>query len=127
MRAARTPLFENIRRNSPSPYEFFINLGDEYLIGASPEMFVRVNGSFVETCPIAGTIGRGKTVMEDARADPRPAQLKKGRGRAEHVYGRRPQRQSADLQGRLGTGGRAADDRKVLKGLSHCGTKSSAS
>ena len=59
-------LFENIRRTSPSPYEFFINLGDEYLIGASPEMFVRVNGSFVETCPIAGTIGRGKTVMEDA-------------------------------------------------------------
>ena len=59
-------LFENIRRTSPSPYEFFINLGDEYLIGASPEMFVRVNGSFVETCPIAGTIGRGKTAMEDA-------------------------------------------------------------
>ena len=59
-------LFENIRRTSPSPYEFFINLGHEYLIGASPEMFVRVNGSLVETCPIAGTIGRGKTVMEDA-------------------------------------------------------------
>ena len=59
-------LFANIRRTSPSPYEFFINLGDEYLIGASPEMFVRVNGSFVETSPIAGTIGRGKTVMEDA-------------------------------------------------------------
>ena len=59
-------LFENIRRTNPSPYEFFIHLGDEYLIGASPEMFVRVNGSFVETCPIAGTIGRGKTVMEDA-------------------------------------------------------------
>ena len=37
-------LFENIRRTSPSPYEFFISLGDEYLIGASPEMFVRVNG-----------------------------------------------------------------------------------
>ncbi len=59
-------LFANIRRTSPSPYEFFINLGREYLIGASPEMFVRVNGSLVETCPIAGTIGRGKTAMEDA-------------------------------------------------------------
>jgi len=59
-------LFANIRRTSPSPYEFFINLGDEYLIGASPEMFVRVNGSLVETCPIAGTIARGQTVMEDA-------------------------------------------------------------
>ena len=114
-------LFANIRRNSPSPYEFFINLGDEYLIGASPEMFVRVNGSFVETCPIAGTIGRGKTVMEDAEQIRDLLNSKKDRGRAEHVYGRRSQRQSADLQGRLGAGGRAADDRKVLKGLSHCG------
>ena len=45
---------------NPSPYSFFINLGDdEYLIGASPEMFVRVNGRRVETCPISGTIERG--------------------------------------------------------------------
>ena len=59
-------LFENIRRTNPSPYEFFINLGGEYLVGASPEMFLRVDGSFIETSPISGTIGRGKTPMEDA-------------------------------------------------------------
>ena len=59
-------LFENIRRTNPSPYEFLINLGGDFLIGASPEMFVRVHGSQVETCPIAGTIRRGKTTMEDA-------------------------------------------------------------
>jgi anthranilate synthase len=52
---------------NPSPYSFFINLGDnEYLIGASPEMFVRVNGRRVETCPISGTIKRGDDAISDA-------------------------------------------------------------
>jgi len=59
-------LFEAIRRVNPSPYEFLINLGREQLVGASPEMFVRVEGRQVETCPIAGTIRRGTTPMEDA-------------------------------------------------------------
>src|SRR5690606_23540525 len=41
-----------LKKINPSPYSFFINLGEgEYLIGASPEMFVRVNGRRVETCP----------------------------------------------------------------------------
>ena len=60
-------LFENIRQRNPSPYEFLINLGDEQLIGASPEMFVRVEGSKVETCPISGTVQRGVTPMQDAQ------------------------------------------------------------
>jgi anthranilate synthase len=52
---------------NPSPYSFFINLGDnEYLIGASPEMFVRVNGRRVETCPISGTIKRGEDAISDS-------------------------------------------------------------
>lgn len=52
---------------NPSPYSFFINLGDnEYLIGASPEMFVRVNGRRVETCPISGTIKRGGDAISDS-------------------------------------------------------------
>ena len=59
-------LFENIRRTNPSPYEFLINLGGEHLVGASPEMFVRVDGTFIETSPISGTIRRGKTPIEDA-------------------------------------------------------------
>lgn len=59
-------LFETIRKMNPSPYEFLINLGSEQLIGASPEMFVQVEGSRVETCPISGTIKRGKTPLEDA-------------------------------------------------------------
>ena len=59
-------LFENIRTRNPSPYEFLINLGSEQLVGASPEMFVRVEASKVETCPISGTIQRGDTPIEDA-------------------------------------------------------------
>jgi anthranilate synthase len=52
---------------NPSPYSFFINLGQrEYLIGASPEMFVRVSGRRVETCPISGTIKRGEDAISDS-------------------------------------------------------------
>ncbi len=59
--------YERLRRRNPAPYEFFWNLGEgEYLVGASPEMYVRVTGDRVETCPIAGTIGRGAGPLEDA-------------------------------------------------------------
>ena len=52
---------------NPSPYSFFINLGErEYLVGASPEMFVRVSGRRVETCPISGTIRRGEDAISDS-------------------------------------------------------------
>ncbi len=60
-------LFIKMRQVNPSPYGFFINLGDEeYLVGASPEMYVRVQGKRVETCPISGTIKRGTNAIEDA-------------------------------------------------------------
>jgi anthranilate synthase len=61
-------LFKRMREVNPSPYGFFMNLGEEeYLIGASPEMYVRVHGRRVETCPISGTIKRGKNAIEDAK------------------------------------------------------------
>ncbi|MDP3267718.1 MAG: anthranilate synthase component I, partial [Legionella sp.] len=60
-------LYSQMRHINPSPYGFFINLGEgEYLVGASPEMYVRVNGKRVETCPISGTIARGADAIEDA-------------------------------------------------------------
>jgi anthranilate synthase len=59
-------LFQRIQKASPSPYEFFLQLGDEQLIGASPEMFVRVEGNRVETCPIAGTARRTGDPLRDA-------------------------------------------------------------
>ncbi|WP_316859817.1 anthranilate synthase [uncultured Cohaesibacter sp.] len=57
-----------LQQVNPSPYGFYINLGaQEYLIGASPEMFVKVsNGDLVETCPISGTIKRGADPIEDS-------------------------------------------------------------
>jgi anthranilate synthase len=59
--------YERLRRRNPAPYEFFLNLGEgEYLVGASPEMYVRVTGDRVETCPIAGTIARGADALGDA-------------------------------------------------------------
>ncbi|RKS73668.1 anthranilate synthase component I [Actinomadura pelletieri DSM 43383] len=64
---APAAFFERLRETNPAPYEFLFNLGDgEYLVGASPEMFVRVTGDRVETCPIAGTIKRGGDALEDA-------------------------------------------------------------
>jgi anthranilate synthase len=59
--------YERLRQRNPAPYEFFLNLGEsEYLVGASPEMYVRVTGDRVETCPIAGTIARGADPLADA-------------------------------------------------------------
>ncbi|EIM74433.1 anthranilate synthase [Nitratireductor aquibiodomus RA22] len=68
-RAERRPsqISRRLKEINPSPYSFFINLGEqEYLVGASPEMFVRVNGRRVETCPISGTIKRGDDAIADA-------------------------------------------------------------
>ena len=61
-------ILRRLRKLNPAPYGFFINLGQsEYLVGASPEMFVRVRGERVETCPISGTIARGGDAIADAR------------------------------------------------------------
>jgi len=71
-------LFRRLRARNPAPYGFFINLGEqEYLVGASPEMFVRCESTNdndyrpgairVETCPISGTVARGADALEDAQ------------------------------------------------------------
>ena len=60
-------VFRRLRERNPAPYGFLINLGDaEYLVGASPEMYVRVEGDRVETCPISGTVARGQDPLADA-------------------------------------------------------------
>ncbi|MGH3213395.1 MAG: anthranilate synthase component I [Trebonia sp.] len=65
--ASPAAFYERLRERNPAPYEFTFNLGDgEYLVGASPEMYVRVTGDRVETCPISGTIARGTDPLEDA-------------------------------------------------------------
>ena len=58
---------KRLKQINPSPYSFFFNLGNgEYLVGASPEMFVRVSGRRIETCPISGTIKRGDDPIADS-------------------------------------------------------------
>jgi anthranilate synthase len=61
-------LFQRIQKSSPSPYEFLLQMGDEQLVGASPEMFVRVEGEQVETCPISGTARRSGDPLHDAES-----------------------------------------------------------
>lgn len=65
--ARPSEISRRLKAINPSPYSFFINLGNqEYLVGASPEMFVRVNGRRIETCPISGTIKRGEDAISDS-------------------------------------------------------------
>jgi anthranilate synthase component 1 len=60
-------VYRRLRRLNPSPYHFFVSLGGRQLVGASPEMLVRVEGSEVVTVPIAGTRRRGGSLEEDER------------------------------------------------------------
>src|SRR5215475_10793417 len=76
-------VYRGLRTVNPSPYMFFIDVGDVALVGSSPEMLVKVEAGRVETRPIAGTRPRGETLADDQRlarellADPKE--------RAEHV------------------------------------------
>lgn len=58
-------LYRALRMINPSPFMFFLHMGDHVVVGASPEDLVRVKGSRVETLPIAGTRRRGKDADED--------------------------------------------------------------
>jgi anthranilate synthase component 1 len=81
--AAPFDIYRALRRLNPSPYMFYIDLGYLQLIGASPEMMVRLEDGAAEVRPIAGTRRRGAGDAEDERlvqellADPKE--------RAEHV------------------------------------------
>jgi anthranilate synthase len=60
-------VFQRLCRINPSPYGALMNLGEgEFLVSASPEMFVRSDGRRIETCPISGTIARGADPIGDA-------------------------------------------------------------
>ena len=58
-------VYRALRVLNPSPYMYYLNFGDEKVVGTSPEVLVRVTGSTAETCPIAGTRPRGKDELED--------------------------------------------------------------
>jgi len=76
-------VYRALRHVNPSPYMFFIRMGGVSVVGSSPEMLVRVEGSRVETHPIAGTRPRGRNQEEDMRL---AEELKRNeKERAEHV------------------------------------------
>jgi anthranilate synthase component I len=61
------PIYAALRTINPSPYMYYLDFGDEQVIGASPEMLVRVEKRRVTTVPIAGTRPRGVDRSEDKR------------------------------------------------------------
>src|SRR3954466_7283486 len=76
-------VYRALRHVNPSPYMYFIRMGGVSVVGSSPEMLVRVEGSRVETHPIAGTRPRGRNDEEDMRL---AEELKRNeKERAEHV------------------------------------------
>ena len=80
------PAFEAyraLRVTNPSPYMYFLRLGDVSLVGSSPEVLVRRTDSVVEVRPIAGTRPRGRTPEEDRRLEEELRASDKER--AEHV------------------------------------------
>jgi anthranilate synthase component 1 len=60
-------IYRQLRIVDPSPYMFFLDFGEFQLVGASPELLVRVEGGEVVTHPIAGTRKRGLTPEDDER------------------------------------------------------------
>jgi anthranilate synthase component 1 len=76
-------LYRALRSLNPSPYMFYYDMGDHHVVGASPEILVRLEDGTVTARPIAGTRPRGKTreqdlaLAEELLADPKE--------RAEHV------------------------------------------
>ncbi len=76
-------IYRALRMVNPSPYMFFLQFGELYLIGASPEMLVQVQGSKVSTHPIAGTLPRGGDREEDQRLE--QELLNDEKERAEHL------------------------------------------
>ncbi len=76
-------IYRALRTINPSPYMFFLDFADFYLIGASPEILVRVEDGVVTTRPLAGTRPRGKSLAEDAMLEQELRSDEKER--AEHI------------------------------------------
>jgi len=76
-------IYRALRSLNPSPYMFFLDFNDFYIIGASPEILVRVEDGMVMTRPLAGTRRRGKDQAEDAALEQELRSDEKER--AEHI------------------------------------------
>jgi len=76
-------IYRALRSVNPSPYMYYLHLGNFYIVGASPELLVRVEDGIVSNHPIAGTRPRGKDATEDLALE---EELKHDdKERAEHI------------------------------------------
>jgi anthranilate synthase component 1 len=76
-------IYRALRRVNPSPYMYYLEFGDLQIVGASPEMLIRVEDGVIETHPIAGTRRRGRDTADEARMEEELRTDEKER--AEHV------------------------------------------
>jgi anthranilate synthase component I len=76
-------IYRTLRTVNPSPYMFYLKCGDLRLIGSSPEVNVRLEGSLIELRPLAGTRPRGRDAAEDQEITAELMQDPKER--AEHI------------------------------------------
>jgi anthranilate synthase component 1 len=81
--AAPFDLYRALRQVNPSPYLYFLRMGETQILGSSPEMLVRVTGRKLEYRPIAGTHPRGRDEAEDLRLEQQMRNDEKER--AEHI------------------------------------------
>jgi anthranilate synthase component I len=76
-------VYRALRTVNPSPYMYFLRMGDTHVLGSSPEMLIRVTGRKLEYRPIAGTRARGRDEAEDDQLQ--KEMLSDEKERAEHV------------------------------------------
>ena len=81
--AAPFDVYRELRALNPSPYLFYLQLNDVYVVGSSPEMLVKVQGREAFYRPIAGTRWRGRDEAEDLRLE--REMLSSEKERAEHI------------------------------------------
>jgi anthranilate synthase component I len=82
-RAAPLDLYRALRGLNPSPYMYFLNLGDFHIVGSSPEILTRLEDGLLTVRPIAGTRQRGATEEEDQALE--AEMLADPKERAEHL------------------------------------------
>ncbi len=107
-------VYRALRHVNPSPYMYFVRMGGLSVVGSSPEMLVRVEGSRVETHPIAGTRPRGKQRGGGHAARRRAEAQREGARRARDAGRSRPQRRRPGLRVRHRAGAAVHGARALL-------------
>ena len=99
-RARPVDVYRALRALNPSPYMYFLDLGDTQIVGSSPEILVRLKEGKVVVRPIAGTRPRGKTREEDLALEAELLADREGARRAPDADRPRPQRRRPRQQDR---------------------------